>query len=93
MVFTELIPQLVELGFRDLEPQCMNAAHVVRVGKRGIRIDVAWDIDNQVLRFNHYKYTGKMDEIAVFDTFLTKADARYLHAPKLPLNVLLKKDR
>jgi len=61
--------------------------------KQGIRIDVAWDIDNQVLRFNHYKYSGKMDEIAVFDAFLTEADARYLHAPKLPLNVLLKKDR
>jgi hypothetical protein len=61
--------------------------------KKGIRVDLTWDIDSQVLRFNHYKYAGRMDEIAVFDAFLNEADARYLHAPKKPLNVLLKKDR
>ena len=61
--------------------------------KKGIQIDVTWDMGSQVLRYNHYKYTGKMDEVAVFDTFMNAADARYLHAPKLPLNVLLKKDR
>ena len=54
---------------------------------------MAWDVAAQGLRFNHYKFTGKIDEIAVFDVLLDKGDAKYLYKPKNPLNVLLKKDR
>ena len=48
---------------------------------------------DQVVRLNHYKYTGKIDEIAIFDKMLMPEEAQYLYNPRLPLNTLLKKDR
>ena len=58
--------------------------------KVDLRQDLTWDIDGQVIWFNHYKYPGKLDEIAIFDKLLTPREARYLYTPKRPLNVLLK---
>lgn len=60
--------------------------------KSGLRQDLSWEIESLVVRFNHYKYPGKVDEIAIFDKFLTSDEARYLSKPKRPLNELLKKD-
>ena len=34
--------------------------------KSGLLMDVTWNIDEVVARFNHYKFTGQIDEIAVF---------------------------
>ena len=47
------------------------------------------------IRFNNYKtaYSGRIDEIAIFNTMLDPADVIYLYKPKRPLNILLKKDR
>ena len=62
--------------------------------KKGIRQDITWNMNEQVVRFNHdRKYVGKMDEIAIFDKMLTSGDTKYLSKPRRPLNVLLKKDR
>ncbi len=60
--------------------------------KRNLKQDVSWNMATQVIRFNHYKYPGKIDEIAIFDTMLDAADASYFLNPKKPLNRLLKKD-
>ena len=61
--------------------------------KTKLRQDITWNMEDQVIRFNHYKYAGAIDEIAIFDKMLTPAEAKYLHKPRLPLNALLKKDR
>ena len=59
--------------------------------KTGMRLDVSWNTTDLPFRFNHYGYAGKVDEIAVFNKMLSPDEARYLHSPKRPLNVLLKK--
>ena len=59
--------------------------------KKGLRQDITWNMEDQIIRFSHYKYTGKIDEIAIFDKMLTPNEAKYLHKPKRPLNELLKK--
>jgi hypothetical protein len=59
--------------------------------KSGMLMDVTWNIDDVSARFNHYKFSGQIDEIAIFGRSLNAVDATYLHAPKKPLNVLLKK--
>ncbi len=61
--------------------------------KSGLRQDITWNMADQVVRLNHYKYTGKIDEIAIFDKMLMPEEAQYLYNPRLPLNTLLKKDR
>ncbi len=63
--------------------------------KRKIRRDITWKLDEMAIRFNHYTtaYSGKIDEIAIFNTMLDPADVIYLYKPKRPLSVLLKKDR
>ncbi len=52
---------------------------------------VTWDIENLVMRFNHFKYPGGVDEIAVFDKMLTADEVKYLTDPKHPLNKLFYK--
>ena len=69
----------------------LDGAEVGR--KSGLVQDVSWEIGSQVIRFNHYKFPGKVDEIAIFDKLLTPEEARYLSSPRRPLNELLKKDR
>ncbi len=59
--------------------------------KSDILMDVTWNIADISARFNHYKYMGQIDEIAVFGAALTAEEAAYLHKPIKPLNVLLKK--
>lgn len=59
--------------------------------KSGILMDMTWNIADTAARFNHYKFTGQLDEIAIFGTSLTAEEAAYLHAPIRPLNILLKK--
>tara|TARA_A100001037_G_scaffold208075_1_gene186406 strand:- start:1523 stop:2368 length:846 start_codon:yes stop_codon:yes gene_type:complete len=59
--------------------------------KSNILMDMSWTINDIVARFNHYKYSGKIDEIAVFGTSLSLEDAKYLYKPIQPLNVILKK--
>ena len=59
--------------------------------KSGVLMNVSWSISDVTARFNHYKFTGQLDEIAVFATSLNAKDAAYLHNPVRPLNVLLKK--
>ena len=61
--------------------------------KRNLKQDLSWGPGSRNVRFNHYRYTGKIDEIAVFDIALDPADAEYLYKPKTSLNILLKKDR
>mgnify|MGYP004000777137 CR=1 FL=1 len=61
-------------------------------GQKGpISQKVTWNIDNQVIRFNHYKFPGKIDEIAIFSKALTPDEIKYLTAPKKPLNKLFNK--
>lgn len=64
---------------------------VEKGSKTGRLMDMTWDISDVTVRFNHYKFTGQMDEIAIFNGPLTAAEAAYLHKPLKPLNVLLKK--
>lgn len=52
---------------------------------------VTWDIENLVMRFNHFKYPGEVDEIAVFGKALTPGEVKYLTAPKRPLNKMFYK--
>jgi len=59
--------------------------------KSGILMDMTWNIADLAARFNHYKYMGQIDEIAIFGTSLTAEEAAYLHTPIRPLNILLKK--
>jgi hypothetical protein len=59
--------------------------------KTGVLMDMTWNINEVVARYNHYKFTGQVDEIAVFGTSLSAEDVAYLHKPIRPLNVLLKK--
>ena len=59
--------------------------------KSGILMDLSWNIADVTARINHYKFIGKIDEIAVFGIPMDAADAAYLHAPIKPLNILLKK--
>lgn len=59
--------------------------------KKNLKMDLTWDMPNQVFRFNHYKFAGVVDELAVFKTSLEPADAAYLFKPRRPLNLLLKK--
>ena len=61
--------------------------------RRNLRQDLTWDMETQVLRYNHWKSPGKIDEIAIFSKMLTPGDAKYLYKPRRRLNVLLKKDR
>ena len=60
--------------------------------KTGLRQDITWNISDFQISFNHYKYGGRLDEIAIFDKMLTPADVKYLYHPRRPLNKLLKKD-
>lgn len=61
-------------------------------GQKGpIQQTVTWDIDDLVMRFNHYKFPGKIDEIAVFGTALTQEEIKYMLAPMQPLNKLFYK--
>jgi len=59
--------------------------------KSGLLMDVSWNIDDVTARFNHYKFAGRIDEIAVFGAALNAEDVTYLHKPLKPLNILLKK--
>ena len=59
--------------------------------KRGLRQDMAWNAADLTMRFNHYKYPGQIDEIAVFEKVLNAADAKYLTAPKKKLSELFYK--
>jgi len=61
--------------------------------KKNLKQDISWDLDAQTIRFNHYKYQGKIDDIAVFDVSLDSKEVAYLFKPRIPLNNLLKKDR
>lgn len=61
-------------------------------GSKGpIEQKVTWDIENQVVRFNHYRFPGKIDEIAIFSKALTKDEVEYLTKPLKPLNKLFYK--
>ena len=61
-------------------------------GRKGpLQQNMTWDIETLVMRFNHFKYPGEIDEIAVFDKALTPDEAKYLTAPKSPLNKLFYK--
>ena len=63
-----------------------------KVGRKGpLRQNVSWDLETLVMRFNHFKYPGRIDEIAVFDKTLTPDEIKYLAAPKSPLNKLFYK--
>ncbi len=63
-----------------------------RAGHKGpLQQHVTWDIETLVMRFNHFKYPGEVDEIAVFDKVLTSDEVKYLTAPKRPLNKLFYK--
>jgi len=64
---------------------------VLKGKRKGLQQDVTWDMANQVVRFNHYKFAGKIDEIAIFGKMLTPWEAKYLWSPKKALNQLLKK--
>ena len=59
--------------------------------KTGMQLDISWNTTDLPLRFNHYGYAGKIDEVAVFNKMLSPEEARYLHSPKRALNILLKK--
>ena len=62
------------------------------VGRKGpLPQQVTWDIETLVMRFNHFKYPGGVDEIAVFDKALTPDEVKYLTDPKRPLNKLFYK--
>ena len=62
------------------------------VGQKGpLRQNVSWDIETLAIRFNHFKYPGQIDEIAVFDKTLTGDEIKYLTAPKSPVNKLFYK--
>ncbi|MDA0711584.1 MAG: LamG domain-containing protein [bacterium] len=61
-------------------------------GQKGpVAQSVTWDMNDQVIRFNHYKFPGEIDEIAVFSTALTADEVKYLTSPKQPLNKLFYK--
>ena len=60
--------------------------------KQQMHHKVTWDMNDQVIRFNHTKFAGKMDEIAIFNDMITPGAAKYLSNPRRPLNRLLKKD-
>jgi hypothetical protein len=61
-------------------------------GKKGpIAQQMTWNIDNTIMRFNHYKFAGKIDEIAIFSKALTNNEIKYLTAPQQPLNKLFYK--
>ena len=61
-------------------------------GKKGPSAQqLTWDIENTIMRFNHYKFPGKIDEIAIFSKALNKDEIKYLTAPKQPLNKLFYK--
>ncbi|MFT5365327.1 MAG: hypothetical protein ACI8V2_000264, partial [Candidatus Latescibacterota bacterium] len=61
-------------------------------GQKGpIAQQVTWNMDDQVMRFNHHKFPGKIDEIAVFSKALTADEIKYLTNPKKPLNKLFYK--
>lgn len=83
-------------NFNSGKPNSEWALYVdgVEKGRRkNLRQDLSWGPVAQSIRFNHYKYAGKIDEIAVFDIALGPADAKYLYKPHVALNNLLKKDR
>lgn len=61
--------------------------------KKNLRQTLTWDMDQRYIEFNPYKYTGKLDEVAIFDTMLAPRDVKYLYKPRRPLSDLLKKDR
>ena len=64
----------------------------LEAGRKGpLQQNLTWDIENLVMRFNHYKYPGQIDEIAVFNKALTPDEAKYLTDPKSPLNKLFYK--
>lgn len=87
----------VAIGWKNFNSGQPNAEWALFVDgkeagrKSGLQLDITWDTTDLPFRFNHYGYVGKIDEIAVFKKMLTPDEARYLHSPKRPLNVLLKK--
>lgn len=61
-------------------------------GQKGpIAQKVAWDMSDQVIRVNHYKFPGSIDEIAVFSVALSADEIKYLTRPRQPLNKLFYK--
>lgn len=61
-------------------------------GQKGpISQQVTWDMSKQVVRFNHYKFPGVIDEIGIFSKALTDDEVKYLTNPKQPLNKLFYK--
>lgn len=64
----------------------------VEVGRKGpLRQNMTWNISDIAFRFNHYRFPGHIDEIAVFDKKLTADEVAYLITPKKPLNELFYK--
>jgi len=81
-------------NFNSGKPDAEWALYVdgAKAGQKGpIQQNVAWDLQNLVMRFNHDKYLGQIDEIAAFDKALTADEIKYLTAPKQPLNKLFYK--
>ena len=65
----------------------------VEKGRKGpIRQDVTWNMADQVMRFNHTGYVGKLDEIAIFNKMLTADEIKYLGNPKQEIKKLLRRD-
>ncbi len=60
--------------------------------KTNLQQNISWNISARTVRFNHHRYAGKLDEIAIFDKMLTHKDVIYLKNPRRPLNKLLEKD-
>jgi len=60
--------------------------------KSGLRQDLTWDVEKNWIRFNHYQYTGSIDDIVIFDTMLAPEDVAYLYSPKKPIKQLLKRE-
>ncbi len=60
--------------------------------KTNLQQNISWNISARTVRFNHHRYAGKLDEIAIFDKMLTHKDVIYLKNPRRPLNKLFEKD-
>ena len=64
----------------------------LELGRKGpLRQDMTWNINDLEFRFNHYKFPGKVDEIAVFNKMLTLEEVKYLVNPKQSLSLLFYK--
>lgn len=87
----------VAIGWKNFNSGQSDAEWVLYVDgkeagrKTGMQLDISWNTTDLPLRFNHYGYAGKIDEVAVFNKMLSPEEARYLHSPKRALNILLKK--